>query len=343
MKLVIPLAGFGSRMRPHTWTKPKPLLNVAGKPFLGHLLDSFASLDIEELVIIYGWLGDQIRSYVNSQYAHLNPKFVEQAELKGQSHALWLAREYLTGDGIIVFVDTFFDMDVSVLSNPKANMPGVDGISFVKEVDDPRRFGVVELDEEGFIARFIEKPTRVDNKQVGIGFYWVRDLAWMVRCIEDHMASGNMLDGEFFLTHTLQVMIGRGAKFRTHEVDVWQDTGKPETTLQCNRYLLEHGCDNSAQVQAKDSVIVPPVHIAADAVIEHAVVGPYVNVCSGATIRNAIIRNSLIDTEAVVEEIYLEGSLIGAKTHVKGQPTRLNIGNASTAGIQYKVDESFSY
>ncbi|MBN1582856.1 MAG: NTP transferase domain-containing protein [Anaerolineae bacterium] len=343
MKLIIPLAGFGSRMRPHTWTKPKPLINVAGKPFIGHLLDKFAPLDIEELIIIYGWLGDQIQAYVKDNYAHLHPRFVEQAELKGQSHALWLARDYLTGDGIIIFVDTFFDMDVGVLSNPKADLPGVDGISFVKEVDDPRRFGVVELDGEGFVTRFIEKPTEVDNKKVGIGFYWVRDLAWMVRCIEDHMASGNMFKGEFFLTHTFQVMVDRGARFRTHEVDVWQDTGKPETTLQCNRYLLEHGCDNSAQVQARDSVIVPPVHIAADAVIKNAVVGPYVNICSGATVQNAIVCNSLIDIQAVVKDIFLEGSLIGEKAQVIGQPTRLNIGNAATTGTKYEVDESFSY
>ena len=120
MKLVIPLAGFGSRMRPHTWTKPKPLINVSGKPFLAHLLDKFADLDIEELVIVYGWLGDQIQDYVEEHYAHLNPRFFEQKELAGQSHALWQARERLTGDGIVVYVDTFFETDLSVLNAPSA-------------------------------------------------------------------------------------------------------------------------------------------------------------------------------------------------------------------------------
>ena len=345
MKLIIPLAGFGSRMRPHTWTKPKPLLNVAGKPFLGHLLDQFASLQIEELIIIYGWLGDQIQAYVQANYAHLHPKFVEQRELKGQSHALWLAREHLQGDGIIIFVDTFFEADLSFLSSPQTigqTQPlQVDGIAFIKQVDDPRRFGVVETTKDGYIARFVEKPRSIDNRQVVIGFYWVRDLAWMVQCIEEQMATGQMFNGEYFLTHTFQIMIQHGARFRLHAVDVWQDMGKPETTLHTNRYLLDHGRDNTAQVHAPRAVIVPPVYIAPDADLEDAIIGPYANICSKAKIRNAIVRNSIVDAGAVIEDILLEGSLIGENAHVKGQPTRLNIGNSATAGLEYTVDESW--
>ncbi len=340
MKLIIPLAGLGSRMRPHTWTKPKPLIQVAGKPFLGHLLDKFMPYDIDELIIIYGWLGEQIIQYVENNYAHLNPKFVEQKELKGQSHALWLAREHLYGDGVIIFVDTFFDMDMRVLQNPGAD--GLDGLAFIKEVDDPRRFGVVELNEQGYVTRFIEKPTSTDNKKVVIGFYWVRDLAWMIRTIEQQMASGVTFKGEFFLTHTFQLMIEQGARFKPCSVDVWQDTGKPETTLQTNRYLLEHGFDNSATVQTCNGVIIPPVYVAPDAVIENAVIGPYVNICSGAVIRNAIVRNSLIDAHSTVEEIYLEGSLIGEHACVRGQASHLNIGDAATVGLEYVADHSFS-
>jgi len=336
MKLVIPLAGFGSRMRPHTWTKPKPLINVAGKPFLGHLLDKFSRLHIDEVIIIYGWLGGQIQEYVEQNYSHYNPWFVEQAELKGQSHALWQAREHLTGDGIVVYVDTYFETDFSVL-----DCPDCDGVAFVKEVDDPRRFGVVELDDEGHITRFIEKPESVQNKKVVIGLYWIRDLEWLVRCTDLQMQSGQMLDKEYYLTGAYQLMVAQGAKLKTHTVDVWQDTGKPETTLQTNRYLLDHGFDNSAEFSAEQAVIVPPCYIAPDARIESAVVGPYANVGTGAVIRNAIVRNSLIDAEAVVEDIFLEGSLIGGKARVKGEARRLNIGNSATAGISYVVDESW--
>lgn len=336
MKLIIPLAGFGTRMRPHTWTKPKPLINVAGKPFLGHLVDRFSSVDIEELVIIYGWLGGQIQEYLRASYPDLGMQFVEQAEPKGQSHALWLAREHLRGEGIIIFVDTFFEADLSVLAAP----PG-DGIAFIKEVDDPRRFGVVELDEAGYVTRFIEKPSSMDNKKVVIGFYWIRDLGWLIRCIEEHMVSGQMLKGEFFLTDTLQVMIGQGAKFRTHAVDVWQDAGKPETTLQTNRYLLDHGFDNSGQVSLTRGIIVPPSHVAPDVTIENAVIGPYANIVSGAEIRNAIVRDSIVDAKARVEDVVLEGSLIGEKAQVRGHPTRLNIGHSAAAGLEYSVDKSW--
>lgn len=336
MKLIIPLAGFGSRMRPHTWSKPKPLINVAGKPFLGHLLDKFAPLKIEELVIIHGWLGDQIQEYVRTEYSHLRTQFVEQAELKGQSHALWIAREHLHGDGIIVFVDTFFDTDLSVLSAPKG-----DGIAFIKEVEDPRRFGVVELDRSGNVTCFIEKPTSLDNKKVVIGVYWVRDLEWMIRSIGGQMAARRMFKGEYFLTDTFQEMIEQGAKFSIHAVDVWQDTGKPETTLHTNRYLLDHGCDNSALVRAPQGLIVPPVHVDPDVVIENAVVGPYATIVSGAVIRNSVVRNSIVDADAVIEDVVLEGSLIGEEARVKGQPTRANIGHSATTGLEYRVDESW--
>jgi glucose-1-phosphate thymidylyltransferase len=335
MKLIIPMAGFGSRMRPQTWTKPKPLINVAGKPFLGHLLDRFAPLDIVELVIIYGWLGDQIQKYLQANYSHLKMQFVEQAELKGQSHALWLAREHLHGDGIVIYVDTLFDTDLSVLAAPQG-----DGIAFIKEVEDPRPFGVIELDCDGHATRFIEKPTSKVNKKVIIGFYWIQDLEWLVRCIEKQMVTGKTFRGEFFFADALQIMIEEGAKFRACTVDAWQDTGKPETTLQTNRYLLDHGCDNSAHVLAPRGVIVPPVYVAPDVTIENAVIGPYASVASGATVRNAIVRDSIVEPEAVMEEVFLEGSLIGEKARVRGQPMRLHIGHSAAVGFEYKVDGS---
>jgi glucose-1-phosphate thymidylyltransferase len=214
-------------------------------------------------------------------------------------------------------------------------------VAFVKRVEDPRRFGVVELDPEGYITRFIEKPTSTENKEVVIGLYWFRDLAWLARCIAEQIASGERFDGEFFLTGAYQLMVDAGARLTTHTVDVWQDTGKPETTLQANRYLLEHGYDNSSSVHPAHGLILSPCNIAPDVEIDNAIIGPYVNVSSGSVIRNAIVRNSLIDANALVEDIFLEGSLVGENARVKGQPSRLNIGNAATAGVEYLVDESW--
>jgi glucose-1-phosphate thymidylyltransferase len=323
-------------MRPHTWTKPKPLINVAGKPFLGHLLEKFAPLDIDELIIIYGWLGDQIKAYLRENYSQYEMQFIEQRELKGQSHALWLAREHLEGEGIITYVDTFFGGDVDVLQDP----PG-DGLAFVKEVKDPRRFGVVELNEQGEIIRFIEKPDTKENKNVVIGLYWLHDLAWLVQAIEQQMSEDKSLEGEYYLADALQMMVDRGAEFHVHPVEIWQDAGKPETTLQTNRYLLDHGYDNHGTLAFPNAVIVPPVYVAPDAKIENAVVGPYANVLSGAEIRHAVVSNSIIDANAIVEDVVLEGSLIGEEAHVKGDLTRLNIGNSATTGFEYEVDESW--
>jgi glucose-1-phosphate thymidylyltransferase len=336
MKLVIPMAGFGSRMRPHTWTRPKPLLPLVGKPMLAHVLDLFRDVSIQEYVFIIGWLGDQVREYVSDNYM-IPSYFVEQKELMGQAHALWLARERMQGPLFTFFVDTlFFGADFADLDKP-----GVDGIVFTKEVYDPRPFGAAEVDRKGHVVKLVEKPTVLDNKKVMMGLYYFRDGAALATACEELMERGRQTRGEYYESDAVNVMIEHGAVFETREVKRWLDTGRPDTTLHTNRYLLEHGHDNSAWVQARRSLIVPPVHIAPDAVIEDAIVGPYADVGSGARVRNAIVRNSIVDAGAVVEDIYLEGSLVGENAQVKGRPTRLNVGDSSTAGLEYVVDESW--
>jgi glucose-1-phosphate thymidylyltransferase len=336
MKLVIPMAGFGSRMRPHTWTRPKPLLPLAGKPMLAHVLDVFGELPIEEYVFIVGWLGDQIRDYVMENYrapAH----FVEQKELIGQAHALWLAREYMDGPLFTFFVDTlFFGADFSGL-----DAPGLDGVIYTKEIDDPRRFGAVQVDADGHAIHLVEKPSSVDNKQVMIGLYYFRDGAALADACEELMRLGRQTKGEYYESDAVNVMIDRGLHFETREVDRWLDTGKPETTLHANRYLLGNGHNNSDRVRAPGSVIVPPVNIAPDAVIEDAIIGPHVHIGKGARISGAIVRNSIIDARAVVQDIFLEGSLVGENAQIVGEPSRMNIGDSASAGLEYRVDESW--
>jgi glucose-1-phosphate thymidylyltransferase len=336
MKLVIPMAGFGSRMRPHTWTRPKPLLPLAGKPMLAHVLSVFDDLPIEEYVFIVGWLGDQIRDYVVDNY-QVPAHFVEQRELMGQAHALWLAREHMHGPLFTFFVDTlFFGADFGALDRP-----GLDGVIYTKEIDDPRRFGAVQVDQDGRATRLVEKPSSAENKKVMIGLYYFRDGAALADACEELMRLGRQTKGEYFESDAVNVMIERGLRFETREVERWLDTGKPETTLHANRYLLENGHDNSERVHAVGSVLVPPVHVAPDAVIENSIVGPHVDVGSGAYIQSSIVRNSIVDVNASVEEIFLEGSLIGENARIKGQPSRMNIGNSASAGLEYTVDESW--
>lgn len=325
MKLVIPMAGFGTRMRPHTWTRPKPLLPLAGKPVLGHILDRFCDVPIEEYVFITGWLGDQVETYIHENYA-LPAHFVEQRELLGQAHALWLAREHLEGPLFMLFVDTLFDdVDFGDL-----DAKGLDGIIFTKQEPDPRRFGVVETDATGRATRLIEKPESLDNNNVLIGLYYFADGAWLARACEALMERRIQTKGEYYLADTVTLMIEQGANFRTREVGVWQDTGKPETTFLTHRYLLEHGYDNSFEALRPGVSVIPPVYVHPKAVIEDSVIGPYVSIHEGAHVRHCILRDTVVDEGAELESVLLEDSLVGRWAKATGYFRKLNLGDSST-------------
>ncbi len=326
MKLVIPLAGFGTRMRPHTYSKPKPLINVAGKPVLAHILDGLSGIDIEEAIFIVGYLGEQIEAFVEANYDFPVTRYVEQRELKGQAHALWLARDFLTGPILIVFVDTIFETDLSILENPLA-----DGIAFVKEVEDPRRFGVAIVGEDGYVERFVEKPESMEHRMAVIGVYYLKRGEDLLSAIEELIERNIQTKGEFYLADALQIMVDHGARFVTHTVDVWEDCGKPEAVLKTNRYLLGAHYDNSTEARkwVENSVLVPPVYVAPTAEVVGSVVGPFATISNGATVRNAMVRDSIVGAGAVVEQMMLSQSLIGQNAVVKSKFRRLNVGDSS--------------
>ncbi len=324
MKAVIPVAGFGTRLRPHTYSKPKPLINVAGKPFLGYILEKLAALDPEEYIFIVGYLGEQIQHYVDSTY-QLPARYVEQKELLGQAHALWLARDYIDGPIVIIFADTLFEADLRDLDSPDA-----DGIAFVKEVEDPRRFGVVELDARGYVTRFVEKPAGLENRLAVIGMYYIRNGPLLVKACEELMARGIRTKGEYFLTDALNIFLEYGQRLRVREVNVWVDCGTPEAVLETNRYLLSHGHDNSREAQREGVVIIPPVFISPSAHVRHAVIGPHATIADGCFIENAIIRDSIVDSGARIVNAILEQSLIGRDAYVGGRFRRFNVGDSSS-------------
>ncbi|MFN3929814.1 MAG: sugar phosphate nucleotidyltransferase [Thermoflexus sp.] len=324
MKAVIPVAGFGTRLRPHTYSKPKPLINVAGKPFLGYILEKLAALNPEEYIFIVGYLGDQIQHYVDSTY-RLPARYVEQKELLGQAHALWLARDYIDGPIVIIFADTLFEADLGNLDSSD-----IDGIAFVKEVEDPRRFGVVELDARGYVTRFVEKPTSLENRLAVIGMYYIRNGPLLVKACEELMARGIRTRGEYFLTDALNIFLEYGQRLRVREVDVWVDCGTPEAVLETNRYLLSHGHDNSQEAIREGVVIIPPVFISPTAHVRHAVIGPYATIADGCFIENAIIRDSIVDSGARIVNAVLEQSLIGRDAYVGGRFRRFNVGDSSS-------------
>jgi glucose-1-phosphate thymidylyltransferase len=328
MNVIIPLAGFGTRLRPHTYSKPKPLINVAGKPVLGHILDRLIGEDLQEVVFVVGYLGEQIEHYVKSSYPNLRGHYIEQKELNGQAPAILLARELVKGPTFIVFVDTLADADVAALSTEK-----MDGVIYVKEVDDPRRFGVVQVNDQGLITRFVEKPKDMSNRLAVIGMYYVREIQDLMTCCQELIKRDIKTKDEYFLADAFNLMVDSGAKLRPQPVDVWLDCGKPETVLDTNRYLLEHGHDNSSLWHNNHCVIMPPVHIHPTAKIERSVIGPHTTIAEGCQIVNSVVRDSIVDAGAYVSDHVLANSLIGRDAVLVGRPRRFNVGDSSVVGF----------
>lgn len=321
MKVIMPMAGYGTRMRPHTWSRPKPLLFVAGNTVLGHTLDHLDPQTVEELVFITGWLGDRIEQYVADHYA-FRTRYFRQTELRGQSHAVYLAREAMTGPCLIFFVDTLFDADLSQLTQIDA-----DGVIFTMEIDDPRPFGVV-VEEHGLIQRYIEKPPDCTHRKTTVGAFWVREGAELVAAIEEEMRRDLRRNNEYYLADAFNIMMERGARFVSLPVSMWEDCGQPATLLATNRYLLAHGRANVSA--SDDAVIVPPVYIHPGAHVERSVIGPHVSVAENATIVDSIVSDSIIDAGAYIESAILKASLVGQRARVCADARQVNIGDDAT-------------
>ncbi|HLZ09830.1 MAG TPA: nucleotidyltransferase family protein, partial [Chloroflexota bacterium] len=234
MKVVIPMAGLGTRLRPHTYTQPKPLVQVAGKTILAHVLDQLTSLPIEEIIFITGHLGSQIEKYVAENY-EIPARFIVQTELRGQAHAIDLAAEFIDQPVLIIFVDTIIRTDFDELIEFKD-----DGVLFVHEVTDPRRFGVAVVDN-GLIKQLVEKPTTPVSNLAVVGVYFLQNWKLLKQSMRELIDSDRQTAGEYYLADALQIMIEHGAKLRARPVDVWEDCGTVEALLQTNRYLLANG------------------------------------------------------------------------------------------------------
>lgn len=326
LKIAIPMAGLGSRLRPHTWSKPKPLLQVAGKTVLAHLLESFKTLpdpDNVELVFIIGYLGNQVREYMKEFFPNIKAHYVVQEKMLGQSQALWLAREYLHGPMIMVFSDTLAETNFSILGKTD-----LDGIAWVKRVEDPRRFGVAEINAEGYVTRFVEKPTAMDNNRVVIGLYYYREAERILSAIQSQLEGGKTFKGEYFLTEATNIYLENGARMKTQEVDVWLDAGTPEAMLETNQYMLQHGRDNKPVFPEDSGVVIhPPVNIHPDAVIKSSEIGPFASINHACAIENSRLRDVIVDDHTTIRNSDLHDSLIGRNSLVEGTTGRLDIGD----------------
>ncbi len=322
MHAIIPVAGFGTRLRPHTFSLPKVLLNVAGKPILAHILDQVIDDGVTSATIIVGYLGDTVREFMQQRYPALPVRFIEQTELLGLGHAIWMAREDIPTDGAPLFIvlgDTIFDADLKSVFRTNTSALGV------FHVDDPRRFGVVES-EGGFATRLVEKPEHPKSNLMIAGLYYFRNPALLRECLEALVASDKRTKNEYQLTDALQMMIERGEKFATFPLEGWYDCGKPETLLSTNRALLDKKSTSRPRTR---TVIHEPVFIADTADVEDAILGPHASIGAGTRVRNAIIHDSIVGDGASIEGVMLTGSIVGNNATVRDRFRQINTGDSS--------------
>jgi glucose-1-phosphate thymidylyltransferase len=320
MRAIIPVAGIGSRLKPHTYSTPKVLLNVGGKPILGHILDKLLNENINKATFIIGHLGEMIKEYVLKDYPLLESSFIEQESMEGLGHAIYTAIPTFDDKEIFIILgDTVFDVDLTDVFKSKISSLGV------KYVDDPKRFGVAVMND-GFIKTLIEKPqTQVSNLAL-VGLYYIANSDMLIKSLNELVNKDMRTKGELQLTDALQIMIDMGEKITIFPVEGWYDCGKPETLLATNKYLL----DLKSVCKHFDNVVIKhPVFIADDAQIENSVIGPYTTIDKGVKISECIIRNSIIGSKAIVNKIMLEDSLIGNNSIINGSLHKLNSGDSS--------------
>jgi glucose-1-phosphate thymidylyltransferase len=318
LKIVIPMAGWGTRMRPHTWSKPKPLISVAGKPSLDHLMDMFETLpapqNVEYIFIISPYLGEQVRSYIVKNYPHIKAHYVVQRKMKGQSHALWLARKYLHGPMIMIFSDTLMKTDFSFIAQEES-----DGVAWVKAVLDPRRFGVAELDKDGWIIRLIEKPQTTENNLAVVGCYYFKSAEKLREAIEEQIKRKFKPKGEYFLADAITLMLENGAKMRINQVAVWLDTGTIDATLFTNRYLLEHGRSNTPSPVDSKTKFIQPVFVHPTAEITNSTIGPGASIGPDCKIADSRVEDSILEEKVRVTCVALKNSIVGSQAKIQGR------------------------
>lgn len=325
MKVVLPVAGKGTRLRPHTHTKAKSLVHVAGKTVLEHIIERLQAVTVDEYIFITDENGQQVEAFMTSRFPHLRCSYYVQHERLGPAHAVALAAPSVgPGDDLlVVFNDTIF---VTGLDAIPELCRDADGLIYSKEVEDYQRFGVNVLDG-GYIVDMVEKPDTPISKLAQVGLYYLKDGAGFIGAIEDTIAAGETVRGEYYLPAVFMRMIAAGLKFKAPEIDAWLDCGKPETLLETNRFLLKgrhhvHG-------EADDCVFIEPVHIERGAVVRHSVVGPNVSIAAGSEVNHCVISDSIINANNRLSYLILDQSLLGDAVNLSGSPRKMNIGDHS--------------
>ncbi|MBL7830185.1 MAG: NTP transferase domain-containing protein [Saprospiraceae bacterium] len=324
MKAIIPVAGAGTRLRPLTYTQPKPLIPVAGKAIISFIIDDLRKEGVDEFIFVIGHLGEKVKTYLEKHYPDMKMSFIVQNERRGLGHAIWLSQDlFKEEEQIIIFLgDTILDVDLkTLLSSPYSTL-------IVKKVQDPREFGVVEVDDDGFATKVVEKPMIPRSNLAIVGLYKIKEVKSFIVALNALIENNQKTYNEFQLTDALEQMIENGIKFNTMYVNNWFDCGKKEVLLDTNSILLEKE-DYTPNIASHpiDSIILHPVSIGENCKISNSIIGPHVTIGDNARINTSIIKESIIGNDAKLEEVVLFRSIIGNDTGVRGLRQSLNIGD----------------
>lgn len=324
MKAIIPVAGIGTRLRPHTHTQPKALIPIAGKPILAHIIDALIEAGIHDFVFVIGYMGDKIENYITSTYPNVKTSFVIQTTGKGTGHAIWLGKDQIKDEELLIVLgDTIADVNLKNLVATATTT------LCVKKVDDPRLFGVAELQADGSIKRLIEKPSIPKSNLALVGIYRIKETAKLLDAIEFNINNRITNQNEYHLTDALQRMIDEGVVMKTVDVDNWFDCGKKEILLDTNATLLKRLNYDTTKYKFENTIIIPPVFIGENCTINNSIIGPNVSIGDNAILNYAVTKDSIIGPYAQIEYAILERSLIGNDAVFIGMKQSLNIGDST--------------
>jgi glucose-1-phosphate thymidylyltransferase len=329
MKAIIPVAGAGTKLRPHSYTQPKALIPLAGKTVLSIIIDQLREAGINEFIFIVGYLGDKIQDHVKNKYPDLKAHYVHQVDRQGVGDAVRLTKNIVNNDEVFVVLgDSICEYDVQEVVNSPYSMLGV------RKVDDPRDFGVAEINEDGFIHHVVEKPQIPKSNMALVGVYKIKESEQLFQCLENNIRQGLRSHGEYSITDALDCMINLGAKLKSFKVDSWFDCGKKETLLESNAILLKKFGSNVGKEHGfENTVIVQPVSIGAGCTIKNSIIGPNVAIGENTIIDSSIIKNSIIGSFSNMFDIVLDASIIGSDTDLKGETRTLNIGDNTSIDL----------
>ena len=323
MKVIIPLAGKGTRLRPHTHLVPKPMLKIAGKPVMAYILEDLERLGgVDQVVYVTGHLKEKVEQYARTQFK-LPAAFVEQTVQDGTAGAVKLAQPFVDQDVLIIFVDTIFETDLSVIKRTDA-----DGIIWVKEVEDYQRFGVVVTDKDGNMTKIVEKPSEPISKRANIGLYYVKNWKLLYEGI-DWTLKQPKNKGEYYLTDAFQYMIDKGAKLKVIDVEGWYDAGKLDTLLETNRIVLEKGAARRPKNVEASVKIHDPVYVEDDVMLSNATIGPNVTLGKGSRIEGSTLTDTIVGSKCTITRSTLHNSLIGDDVIIEGLKGELTVSDHS--------------